>query len=44
MQKDQMLNLILFVLLKLRISMYVSYVKSGFVVFFRQDKDIIGIH
>ena len=44
MQKDQMLNLILFVLLKLRISMYVSYVKSDFVVFFRQDKDIIGIH
>ena len=32
------------VLLKLRISMYVSYVKSDFVVLFRQDKDIIGIH
>ena len=44
MQKDQMLNLILFALLKLRISMYVRYVKSDFVVFFRQDKDIIGIH
>ena len=44
MQKDQMLDLILFVQLKLRISMYVNYVKSDFVVFFRQDKDIIGIH
>ena len=43
MQKDQM-DLILFVQLKLRISMYVNYVKSYFVVFFRQDKDIIGIH
>ena len=44
MQKDQMLDLILFVQLKLRISMCVSYVKSDFVVFFCQDKDIIGIH
>ena len=44
MQKDQMLDLILFVQLKLRISMYVNYVKSDFFVFFRQDKDIIGIH
>ena len=26
------------------ISMYVNYVKSDFVVFFCQDKDIIGIH
>ena len=42
MQKDQMLDLIL--QLKLRISMYVNYVKSDFVVFFLQDKDIIGIH
>ena len=39
-----MLDLILFVQLKLRISMYANYVKSDFVVFFRQDKDIIGIH
>ena len=39
-----MLDLILFVQLKLRIIMYVSYVKSDFVVFFRQEKDIIGIH
>ena len=39
-----MLDLILFVQFKLRISMYVCYVKSDFVVFFRQDKDIIGIH
>ena len=30
--------------LKLRISMYVNYVKSDFVVFFCQDKDIIGTH
>ena len=44
MQKDKMLDLILPVQLKLRISMYVNYVKSDFVVFFRQDKDIIGIH
>ena len=44
MQKDQMLDLILFVQLKLRIIMYVNNVKSDFVVFFRQDKDIIGIH
>ena len=44
MQKDQMLDLILSVQLNLRISMYVNYVKSDFVVFFRQDKDIIGIH
>ena len=44
MQKDQMLDLILSVQLKLRISMYVNYVKSDFVVFFRQDKDIIGTH
>ena len=44
MQKDQILDLILFVQLKLRISMYVNYVKSDFVVFFCQDKDIIGIH
>ena len=44
MQKDQMLDLILFVQLKLRISMYVNYVKSDFVVFYRQDMDIIGIH
>ena len=44
MQKDQMLDLIHFVQLKLRISMYVNYVKSDFVVFFRQDKHIIGIH
>ena len=44
MQKDLMLDLILFVQLKLRISMYVNYVKSDFVVFFRQDEDIIGIH
>ena len=44
MQKDQSLDLILFVQLKLRISMYVNYVKSDFVVFFRQGKDIIGIH
>ena len=44
MQKDQMLDLILSLQLKLRISMYVNYVKSDFVVFFRQDKDIIGIH
>ena len=44
MQKDQMLDLILFVQLKLRTSMYVNYVKSDFVVIFRQDKDIIGIH
>ena len=44
MQKDQMLDLILSVQLKLRISMYVNYVKSDFVVFFRQVKDIIGIH
>ena len=44
MQKVQMLDLILFVQLKLRISIYVSYVKSDFVVFFRQDKDIIGTH
>ena len=44
MQKDQMLDLILFVQLKLRIIMYVNYVKSDFVVFFRQDKDIIGIY
>ena len=29
---------------KLHISMYVNYVKSDFVVFFRQDKEIIGIH
>ena len=43
MQKDQILDLILFVQLKLRISMYVNYVKSDFVVFFCQDKDIIGI-
>ena len=42
--KDQILDLILFVQLKLRISMYVNYVKSDFVVFFCQDKDIIGIH
>ena len=39
-----MLDLILSVQLKLRISMYVNYVKSDFVVFFRQDKDIIGTH
>ena len=39
-----MLDLILFVQLKLRISIYVNYVKSDFVVSFRQDKDIIGIH
>ena len=39
-----MLDLILFVLLKLRISMYVNYVKSDFVVFFSQNKDIIGNH
>ena len=39
-----MLDLILFAQLKLRISMYVNYVKSDLVVFFRQDKDIIGIH
>ena len=44
MQKDKILDLILFAQLKLRISMYVSYVKSDFVVFFRQVKDIIGIH
>ena len=44
MQKVQMLDSILFVQLKLRISIYVSYVKSDFVVFFRQDKDIIGTH
>ena len=44
MQKDQMLDLILFVQLKLHISMYVNYVKSYFFVDFRQDKDIIGIH
>ena len=44
MQKDQMLDLILSVQLKLRKSMYVNYVKSHFVVFFRQDKDIIGTH
>ena len=44
MQKDQMFDLILSVQLKLRISMYVNYVKSDFVVFFRQDKDIIGTH
>ena len=44
MQKDQILDLILFVQLKLRISMYVNYVKSDFVVFFCQDKDLIGIH
>ena len=44
MQKDQILDLILFVQLKLHISMYVNYVKSDFVVFFCQDKDIIGIH
>ena len=30
--------------IKLRICMYVNYVKSDFVVFFCQDKDIIGIH
>ena len=39
-----MLDLILFVQLKLRISMYVNYVKRYFVVFFRQDKGIIGIN
>ena len=45
MQKDQMLDLILFVQLKLHISMYVNYVKSDFVDFFHQDKGpIIGIH
>ena len=46
MQKDQILDLILFVQLNLRISMYVNYnyVKSDFVVFFCQDNDIIGIH
>ena len=44
MQKVQMLDLILFVQLKLRISIYVSYVKSDFVAFLRQDKDIIGTH
>ena len=44
MQKDQMLDLILSVQLKLRVSMYVDYVKSDFVVFCRQNKDIIGIH
>ena len=44
MQKDQILDLILSVQLKLRISMYVNYVKSDFVVLFRQDKDIIGTH
>ena len=44
MQKDQMLDLILSVQLKLHVSMYVDYVKSDFVVFFHQDKDIIGIH
>ena len=44
MQKDEMLDFILIVQLKLRISMYINYVKSDFVVFFRQDKDIIGIH
>ena len=44
MQKDQILDLILFVQLKLRISMYVNYVKSDFVFFFCQDKDIIGLH
>ena len=43
-KKGQILDLILFAQLKLRISMYVSYVKSDFVVFFRQVKDIIGIH
>ena len=43
-KKDQMLDLILFVQFKLRISMYVNYVKNDFVVFFRQDKDIIGSH
>ena len=43
-KKQQMLDLILSVQLKLRISIYVNYVKSDFVVFFRQDKDIIGIH
>ena len=37
MQKDHMLDLILFVQLKLRISMYVNYVKCDFVVYFRQD-------
>ena len=42
--KGQILDLILFVQLKLRISMYVNYVKSDFVVFFCQDKDINGIH
>ena len=31
MQKDQILDLILFVQLKLRICMYVNYVKSDFV-------------
>ena len=44
MQKDQILDLILFAQLKLRISMYANYVKSHFVVFCRQDKDTIGIH
>ena len=44
MQKDQILDLILFVQLKLRISMYINYVKCDFVVLFCQDKDIIGIH
>ena len=44
MQKDQMLDLILSVQLKLRISMYVNYVKSDFVVFFRQDKDTSRKH
>ena len=39
-----MLDLTLSVQLKLRISMYVNYVKSDIVVFFRQDKEIIGIH
>ena len=39
MQKDQILDLILFVQLKLRICMYVNYVKSDFVVFFCQDNN-----
>ena len=40
MQKGQRLDLILFA----QLSMYDNYVKSDFVVFFSQDKDIIGIH